>query len=468
MRSNPCDYEMTALSSLQATVSLLAREPGVWLPIAGGTDVMVQYAAGKLAARKLVSIWNLPELRRIDVSPGEIRIGAGCTYTDLRGHEIIAREFSLLRSAACWTGGIANQNRGTLGGNIVNASPAADSLPALLVYDAELILISARGKRRIPYANFHTGYKKTLLAQDELVQAVCLPRRFSEYYSYARKVGTRKAQAISKVAIAALGRIAEGVIEDVRIAAGSVAPVPLRLKDTEQALNGRAVDAALLLLARRTAAAEIRPIDDIRSTVKYRATVTGNLVAEFLNRLNSASADAQRGEVNGILARWNRLPAHEAMNAILPCCGSRAWAEGMVARRPFADEAQLLTASNETWRKVTPADWMEAFRSHPRIGEKKPVTGLSAPPQSVEWSSQEQRDVTDADTAAKTALAEANREYERRFNRIFIVCATGKSAAEILEILRRRLNNDAEIELHEAAEQQRQINELRLRKWLQG
>src|ERR1700752_2296034 len=169
MRSNPCDYEMIAPGNLQATVALLAGEPGSWLPIAGGTDVMVQYAAGKLPARKLVSIWNLPELRRIEVTESEIRIGAGWTYTDLRRHEVVGREVPLLDSAARWTGGAANQNRGTIGGNIVNASPAADSLPALLVYDADLILVSVRGERRVTYASFHTGYKKMLLAQDELV-----------------------------------------------------------------------------------------------------------------------------------------------------------------------------------------------------------------------------------------------------------------------------------------------------------
>jgi 2-oxo-4-hydroxy-4-carboxy-5-ureidoimidazoline decarboxylase len=140
----------------------------------------------------------------------------------------------------------------------------------------------------------------------------------------------------------------------------------------------------------------------------------------------------------------------------------------MAARRPIAGEVELLAASQETWRKVTPSDWMEAFRGHPRIGEKPSGTDRSATAQSVEWSSQEQQDVTDAGAAAKIALAEANREYERRFNRIFIVCATGKSAAEILEIIRSRLNNDAETELHESAEQQRQITELRLRKWLHG
>src|SRR6202162_2349746 len=119
MRSNPTDYQLVAPTSMQAALSLLAAEPGVWLPIAGGTDVMVQYAAGTLSTRKLVSLWNLPELRRIEVSDNEIGFGAGCTYTDLRQHELLEREFPLLTSAARWTGGIANQNRGTLGGNIV-------------------------------------------------------------------------------------------------------------------------------------------------------------------------------------------------------------------------------------------------------------------------------------------------------------------------------------------------------------
>src|SRR6195256_1519789 len=310
MRSNPADYEMIAPGSLHAIVSLMAKEPGVWVPIAGGTDVMVQYAAGKLPARKLVSIWNLPELRRIEVTAGEIRIGAGCTYTDLRKHEIVGSEFPLLQSAARWTGGIANQNRGTIGGNIVNASPAADSLPALLVYGSELILVSVRGERRLPYTSFHTGYKKTLLATDELLQAVCLPRRFLGYFTHARKVGARSAQAISKVCIAALGRMADGVVEDVRIALGSVAPVPLRLTETEKIVRGKAIDSELLLLVRNAVADKIQSIDDIRSTARYRAAVAGNLVAEFLNRLSSEQPGAERGD--GVLARWNGSSVDEA------------------------------------------------------------------------------------------------------------------------------------------------------------
>jgi OHCU decarboxylase len=454
---------MVAPGSLHAIVSLLAEEPGAWLPIAGGTDVMVQYAAGNLPTRKLISIWNLPELRRVEVTTDEMRIGAGCTYTDLRKHPTVGNEFPLLASAARWTGGIANQNRGTIGGNIVNASPAADSLPALLVYEAELILVSARGERRVPYITFHTGYKKTLLAPDELVKAVCLPRRFAKYFSHARKVGARNAQAISKVSIAALGRVADGVVEDVRIALASVAPVPIRLIETERTVRGNAIDSDLLFSARETAIAEIRPIDDIRSRARYRETVAANLVAEFLDRLSAK----RKGEgMNTPLARWNRAAIDEAARVILPCCGSNAWAQGMVARRPLASEAALLAASDEVWRDLTHSDWMEAFRSHPRIGESRGPQPASA--QSVDWSAQEQRHVADAETVMKVALADANREYERRFNRIFIICAAGKSASEILETLQRRLQNDAETELHEAAEQQRQITQIRLGKWLQG
>ena len=467
MRANPSDYEMVAPNNLSAVVSLLAKEPGVWLPIAGGTDVMVQYAAGKLPARKLVSIWNLQELRRIEVASREIRIGAGCTYTDLRKHETIQNEFPLLASAARWTGGIANQNRGTIGGNIVNASPAADSLPALLVYDAELILVSVRGERRLPYVSFHTGYKKTLLAADELIQTVCLPRRFVGYFSHARKVGARNSQAISKVCIAALGRLTDGAVEDARIALGSVAPVPLRLSETEKIVRRKTIDSDLLLSATKTATAEIRPIDDMRSTARYRAAVVGNLVAEFLIRLNDNRTRTERE--GKTLARWNRLPIEEAVKTILPCCGSKAWAQGMAARRPLTDENSVLTASDEIWRKLTRSDWLEAFNSHPRIGESRPSDSAltqSASTQSAEWSLQEQRNVGEADAVVKADLADANREYERRFNRIFIVCATGKSASEILEILRRRLQNDAATELHEAAEQQRQITQIRLRKWL--
>ena len=285
MRSDPADFEMVAAKSVQDAVTLLAREPGSWLPIAGGTDVMVLYGAGTLRARKLVSIWNLRELRKIAETDAEIVIGAGSTYADLRNSTVIAREFPLLAQAASWTGGIANQNRGTLGGNIANASPAADSLPALLAYDAELLLVSVRGERRVTYRQFHLGYKKTAMAADELIRAICLPRKCAGFFSYARKVGARRAQAIAKVAIAGLGRVTDGVIRDTRIALGSVAPVPLRLGKVEAALIGRECGAISPGKLRGFVAESIAPIGDIRSTAEYRAAVAANLVAEFVEQL---------------------------------------------------------------------------------------------------------------------------------------------------------------------------------------
>jgi CO/xanthine dehydrogenase FAD-binding subunit len=290
VRSDPADYQLVAPGNLAEVVALLADKPGQWLPIAGGTDVMVQFSAGKLAPRKLVSIWNLPELRDIQVLPDEIRIGAGCTYTELREHDVIARELPLLACAASWTGGIANQNRGTLGGNIANASPAADSLPALLAYEAELILVSVRGQRRIPYLTFHTGYKAMRMERDELLQTICIPRSLSGSIQHTRKVGARNAQAISKVCIAALGRLNSGVIQDVRISLGSVAPVPLRLTKLERLLRGKPVDPKLISKARQSVTAAIQPIDDIRSTAKYRSAVAGNLVAEFLEKLRDSGS----------------------------------------------------------------------------------------------------------------------------------------------------------------------------------
>lgn len=455
MRSNPSEFEFVAPKSLGAALRLLAESNREWLLVAGGTDVMVQFAAGALGSRKLLSIWNLPELRRIDVLPGEAHIGAGCTYTDLREDVTVAEEFPLLAQAASWTGGIANQNRGTLGGNIVNASPAADSLPVLLVYDADLILVSTRGEHRVPYRDFHTGYKQMNLAADELIRAVCLAKRYSKYVSYARKVGARSAQAISKVCIAALGRVEKGAIEDVRIALGSVAPTPIRLAETERLLRGKRLDAAAVTLAQKMAAEEIRPISDIRSTAEYRAAVVKNLVAEFLEKLLQST----------ILVRWNGLPPGEAENEILACCGSRVWARRIAARRPIATEAELLAVSHEISQSLNGADWIDAFRSHPRIGESQ-AQNPTAEGRSATWSVQEQSGVSGASDAVKVELATANREYEKRFGRMFIICATGKNPAEILQILRRRLQNDAETELLESAEQQRLITNIRLKKWL--
>jgi 2-oxo-4-hydroxy-4-carboxy-5-ureidoimidazoline decarboxylase len=167
-----------------------------------------------------------------------------------------------------------------------------------------------------------------------------------------------------------------------------------------------------------------------------------------------------------LLARWNEDSLEAAGEQILPCCGSKAWAREMASRRPFQDECALMAASDEAWRKLNESDWTEAFNSHPRIGESS--APRSSAQESLTWAMQEQKEVAEAGNTIKIALAEGNREYELKFGRIFIVCATGKSAVELLEILKCRLQNDAKNELREAAEQQRQIIQIRLRKWLQG
>ena len=286
MRSFVPAYEMETPRNLSAALERLSREPGDWKPFAGGTDLMVLLEAGKLAHRKFVNIWNLDELRRIEVTSGHVTIGPLVTYTQVREHKALSREFSLLGRAAAETGGIATQNRGTLAGNIANASPAADSPPALLAYDAELELISTSGSRWLPYRAFHTGYKKINMRPDELIRAIRLPRGTSGWKHYYRKVGTRRAQAISKVCFAAAARVENGRIADVRIALGSVAPVPLRAVETENLLRGEKLALAVLTAAQTALAVEIAPIDDMRSTARYRRCVAQNLLAEFLETLS--------------------------------------------------------------------------------------------------------------------------------------------------------------------------------------
>lgn len=167
-----------------------------------------------------------------------------------------------------------------------------------------------------------------------------------------------------------------------------------------------------------------------------------------------------------VLARWNGLPHEEAAREILPCCGSRTWAASMASKRPIQDGALLIATSDGIWRGLGELDWFEAFRSHPRIGESH--AERDAPAQSSAWSAQEQQKAATADEAVKMALKWGNREYQQKFGRIFIVCATGKSASEILEILRRRLHNDEATELQQTVEEQRQIMHIRLRKWIAG
>jgi CO/xanthine dehydrogenase FAD-binding subunit len=281
------NYQLITPGSLPDALAVLAREPGVWQPFAGGTDLMVLLEAGKLPHKNYLNIWNLSALRGIEDSPEQITIGALTTYTDVQSHPILRGEFPMLCQAASETGGLAIQNRGTLGGNIVNASPAADSPPALLAYNAELELLSVRGSRWIPYQSFHTGYKQTIMQPDELLSRIRLPRLWPDLQHYYRKVGTRKAQAISKVCLAATARMNDGIVDLIRIALGSVAPIPLRCRKTEAVLQGAVLDESTIAKARAEMSREITPIDDIRSTRDYRLKVSLNVLEDFLRKLGS-------------------------------------------------------------------------------------------------------------------------------------------------------------------------------------
>jgi CO/xanthine dehydrogenase FAD-binding subunit len=280
-------YEMETPRDLSTALERLAHEPSAWKPFAGGTDLMVLLEAGKLPHRRFLSIWKLPELRGIEATPEQVTLGALTTYTDVRRSEVLSREFPLLCRAAAETGSVATQNRGTLAGNIANASPAADSPPALLVYNAELELVSENASRWVPYHGFWTGYKQTALRANELIRRIRLPRATQLWRHYYRKVGTRRAQAISKVCLAAAARVDATRIADVRIALGSVAPTVFRATETEKVLRGENLTPATLREAQDSLAREIAPIDDMRSTARYRRRVAQNLLAEFCEMLSA-------------------------------------------------------------------------------------------------------------------------------------------------------------------------------------
>lgn len=282
MRAYVPGYQLTTPASLEDALALIGNEPGVWKPFAGGTDLMVLLEAGKLPHRNYVNIWPLSELRGVEITDEHVTLGALTTYTEVQANAVLRREFPMLCQAASETGGLAIQNRGTLGGNIVNASPAADSPPALLAYDAELELVSNDGARWLPYDRFHQGYKQMDLRPNELLARISLPRTGAGMKHYYRKVGTRKAQAISKVCFAGVARMEGTRVADARVVLGSVAPIVLRCKQTEGAIRGRELNDETVKLARETLLNEIAPIDDVRSTANYRLRVAANLLVDFL------------------------------------------------------------------------------------------------------------------------------------------------------------------------------------------
>jgi CO/xanthine dehydrogenase FAD-binding subunit len=270
-------------TTLAAALAALARRPGM-LPLAGGTDAMVAPAPRRAAVEAVLDLLAIPELRGIREVAGGIEIGAATSFTAVASSPLVAGSYPALAAAAAQVGGWQIQNRATIGGNMANASPAGDALPVLLALGATVIVAAAGGEREIPYDEFHVGYRRTALAAGELIARVRLPRPAAGSRQAFCKVGTRQAQAISKVAVAMLGLAAGGEVRQLRLAAASVAPTPVRLRAAEEAAIGRRVGDAAERAA-RAAAGEVEPIDDVRSTAEYRrfalAAVVRRMVLEL-------------------------------------------------------------------------------------------------------------------------------------------------------------------------------------------
>jgi xanthine dehydrogenase small subunit len=275
--------------TLSEAYSALAERGSVLKVVAGGTDLMVLMNAHQLDAREFLDIWRVDELRGISDERDTIRIGALTTYSEIIRSALVQRYAPGLVAASRTIGAIQIQNRGTLGGNVVNASPAGDSLPVLAAYDAEVEIGSARGSRVVAFNEFYTGYRRTVLEQDELVLSVRIPKLRRGERDFFWKVGTRRAQAISKTVLAAKASMRNSFIESISIGVGSVAPTVVRARKTEQLLTGATLTNDLIDRARTMIGEEIAPITDLRSTEHYRRTVTGNVLVKFLRQLASGS-----------------------------------------------------------------------------------------------------------------------------------------------------------------------------------
>ncbi len=267
MKTAIAELDLERATSLRQALALMKSEART--PLAGTTDLYVELNFGTLKPRRFLDIWALNELRTISMHGDTLVIGALATFTALIRSPLVQARLPMLVEAAGLVGGIQIQNRGTLGGNIANASPAGDSLPVLAAVDAMLVLRSADAERRIPFTEFYTGYRKSVMRPDELLVAVEVPP--VEGAQYFRKVGTRAALAISKIVMAGV----KGAVP--RIAFGSVAPTVVRVRHTEQALaGGTHIEDVVRILEQ-----EIAPIDDIRSSAAYRRRVAGNLLRRF-------------------------------------------------------------------------------------------------------------------------------------------------------------------------------------------
>jgi CO/xanthine dehydrogenase FAD-binding subunit len=277
----PVEPPVSSPRDLAEAYAILAAGPA--RPLAGGTDLMVALT-GELGEPPdlVVDLWRLEALRGITVDGDAIDLGALTTYTEIRRSAVCREHLPAMVEAAATIGAAQIQNRGTLGGNVVNASPAGDMLPVLLAADASFLVGSVRGERSIPAGEFWPAYRRTALSPDELLLRIRIPLLAGRKLRF-RKVGTRRAQSISKVVLALGWRDggAGAAWSDVRLALGSVAPTPIRATATEAALEGRPPTPETADRAAETLAAELQPIDDVRSTAEYRRLVA----ARVLHRL---------------------------------------------------------------------------------------------------------------------------------------------------------------------------------------
>jgi CO/xanthine dehydrogenase FAD-binding subunit len=283
MRAALSRLEVVRPRGLDHALELLAqtgaRRP---VPLAGGTDLFVYLNAGDEKRERFLDLSPLRALRGIRVTGGTATLGALTTFREIREHPAIRRRLPALAAAAAEVGAWQIQNRATLGGNIANASPAGDSLPVLLAYDAVVRAASRRGSRDLPFHRLYTGYRKLALDPDELIVSVAIPFPARGVVTFFRKVGTRRAQSISKVVFCGLMKPAAPAPALVRLAFGSMAPVPLRAEAAERALLEGPPAADHARAARRALAEDLTPIDDIRSERDYRMDVAGNVLEQFL------------------------------------------------------------------------------------------------------------------------------------------------------------------------------------------
>ena len=302
--------------TLNEALMLLVDEKGRYPLLAGGTDLLVQWKSTSTYPSGIIDIGKLEELMLIIERENTIEIGSLVTHSTMINSKIVTRCCPTLAAACETIGAIQIQNRGTIGGNIVTASPAGDLPPVLMAFDAVLELTHLGGSRRVPIREFYLSYRNTALQPNEILTKIIIPKQRADERSVFYKVGTRKAQAISKVALCVRSLIIppnpplekggadrnsplwkrggggdlmmqNGVIEDIAIALGSVAPTVIRAPNTEGYLKGKKLDPSIIEEARKMLSTEVVPIDDIRSTADYRRFVAGNLLARYLNELTS-------------------------------------------------------------------------------------------------------------------------------------------------------------------------------------